>query len=108
MNSTQFFHNNTYDPRTTFIGNMVLVCRHCVVGDRISPDKTIWCDEIDKGNRSCIKQCVEERKYNCKFMVCGKGGGKKQCEMRKVATTYKTVSNTNDPSYAPSIYKQGV
>ena len=108
MNSIQLSIRYISNPGVTFIGNMVLVCSHCVVGDRISPDKTIWCDEIDKGNRSCIKQCVEERKYDCKFMVCGKGGRKWQCEMRKVATTYKTVSNINDPSYPPSIYKQGV
>ena len=87
---------------------MVLVCSHCVVEDRISSDKTIWCDEVDKGNRSCFEQCVEQRKYDCKFMVCAKGGGKWQCEMRKETKTYKSVSNTNDPSYPPSIYRKGV
>ena len=91
---------------------MVLVCSNCVLDDRTSPDNTIWCEEVDKdgdkGGRSCFKQCVEETKYDCKFMVCAKGAGKIQCEMRREAKTYKSVSNTNDPSYAPSIYKQGV
>ena len=64
MNSIQLSIRYISNPGVTFIGNMVLVCSHCVVGDRISPDKTIWCDEIDKGARSCFQQCVEERKYN--------------------------------------------
>ena len=88
----------------TFIGNMVLVCSNCVLDDRTSADNTIWRFNIT----TCLKECVEDKKYGCKFMVIFRGGGKWQCEMRKEAKTYKTVSNTNDPSYAPLIYKQGV